>query len=273
MSRKFNRHIFLPFFVTLLVIGTGCEAEQPTNAASESPATNPEPEPQKEHSIHWSYGGEVNPTRWGEVSPEFALCETGTAQSPVNIEKASKQQPAKIELNYQPTPLEVINTGHTIQVNYAPGSFVNIDGKQYELLQFHFHTPSEHNVEKNAYAMELHFVHRNEQDKLAVVGVFIKEGKPNDSLETIWQNMPQTQGENKLDSVQFNASNLLPSDLTHYSYIGSLTTPPCSEGVSWNILTTPIEASEEQISEFMAIYNVNARPIQPLNDRAIELNQ
>ena len=225
-----------------------------------------------ETAPHWSYGGESNPTQWGKLSPNFATCESGRNQSPINITGAVKGKPAQIVFNYKPTPLVIVNNGHTIQVNYAPGSTVNINGEEYALLQFHFHTPSEHTIEGKASAMELHLVHRNAAGQLAVVGIMMKEGVANPLIDQIWKNIPSTGKTNAVSNVTINAANLLPKANAYFSYAGSLTTPPCSESVKWNVLVEPMTVSEEQINEFEKIYQVDARPVKPTNGRIIELH-
>lgn len=226
-------------------------------------------------SIHWGYGGSENPTQWGRLSKDFTLCELGRSQSPINITNSSviTSSAAKIAFSYLPSNLEIVNNGHTIQVNYDKGSSVTINGEKYELLQFHFHTPSEHNLNSKAYAMELHLVHRNSSGKLAVVGVMIENGQANPLIATIWENMPTTPMTKLVSDRQINAAELLPSQKSHYSYNGSLTTPPCSEGVSWNLFTEPITFSEEQIDEFQKLYQVDARPVQPNNSRIVKLHR
>ena len=227
------------------------------------------------HSIHWSYGGAGNPTRWAELSEEYAICEAGNSQSPVDIATQSQREEnsTSIEFNYQAMPLAVTNNGHTIQVNYPQGSSINIAGKEYKLLQFHFHTPSEHTLDENAYAMELHLVHQNSEGNLAVVGVFMKQGQENTALKPIWDNLPSEKGVKEVSTVTINASSFLPENREYYSYSGSLTTPPCSQEVSWNVLKMPIEVSAEQLEQFMDIYQMNARPVQALNQRKIQFNQ
>ncbi|WGV26601.1 carbonic anhydrase [Halotia branconii] len=220
----------------------------------------------------WSYGGAENPTRWGELDNNFALCESGKDQSPINIVDAVQGNPAQIVFNYKPTPLEIVNNGRTVQVNYAPGSSVTINGKQYALLQFHFHTPSEHTIEGNASAMELHLVHRNTAGELSVVGVMMNKGTANPVIDKIWQHIPSTQKTNTVSGQTINAADLLPKSKAYFSYSGSLTTPPCSESVKWNVLTEPITVSSEEIDTFEKLYQVNARPVQPTNDRKIELH-
>ncbi len=222
---------------------------------------------------HWSYGGAGNPTQWGQLNSEFSLCELGRDQSPININDAVKGSPANIEFNYKPTPLSVVNNGNTIQVNYQPGSTIKINGEEYELLQFHFHTPSEHTINGKASALEMHLVHRNAKKQLAVVGIMMEKGAANQLIEQIWQHIPTVGKTNIVKSSMINAANLLPNNKTFFSYSGSLTTPPCSESVKWNVLTKPIQVSEEQIEAFQSLYQVNARPVQPVNGRRIEFHE
>jgi carbonic anhydrase len=220
----------------------------------------------------WGYEGDLNPSAWGKISRDFATCDSGRAQSPIDIIATVTGQPVQIAFNYQSSPLNVANNGHSIQVNYAPGSTVSLDGEKYQLLQFHFHTPSEHHIAGKAAAMEVHLVHRNAAGKLAVVGVMINEGKENQSIGKIWQSIPPTGKVNALDNTRIDAANLLPLNKSYYSYTGSLTTPPCSEGVNWAVLTEPITISTAQIQEFKTLYPIDARPIRSKNTRKIELH-
>lgn len=222
---------------------------------------------------HWSYNGENDPSHWGDLNSEFLTCKTGYYQSPINMVQTQISNLSNIEFNYKNTPLKISNNGHTIEVRYEPGSFIKIDGKRYELIQFHFHAPSEHTVDGKHYPLEAHLVHKSEDGKLAVVGVFMKEGNSNDFLETVWTHMPTQEGEKVVPGVIMNASVLPPDDKSYYNYIGSLTTPPCSEGVSWNVMKTPLEVSPEQIAKFTSIYSGNSRPIQPLNRRIVKVNR
>ncbi len=225
---------------------------------------------------HWSYGGTGNPTNWGHLEEDFELCGMGRDQSPINIDLTNQltvEGSSSLEFHYQNTPLTVINNGHTIQVNNNSESYITLNGEKYQLIQFHFHTPSEHTLEGIASAMELHFVHKNSAGKLAVVGVMIKEGKTNPTLETIWENIPSEMETNEVNTITINGNSLLPKNHNFVHYQGSLTTPPCSENVQWNIMLEPIEASPEQIETFMNLYQANSRPVQPLNGRQIEINQ
>lgn len=231
-----------------------------------------------EEMPHWSYGGAENPSHWGRLSDDFALCEVGRDQSPINIDDTISGTSSAIEFRYTPVPLVVINNGHTVQVKYDDvsattiDSTVTLDGEAYQLVQFHFHTPSEHTVSTLASAMELHLVHKNESGELAVVSVLMEEGAHHPVIDTVWEHIPLEEGTHEVQGVSINASDLLPESSTYYSYEGSLTTPPCSQGVRWNILTEPIEVSEEQIETFRRWYQVNARPVQPTNGRTIEFH-
>lgn len=241
------------------------------NNRGENPQAIAEKPPENHHLVHWSYGGARNPTRWGELSEAYILCKTGKSQSPINfnLNMNYPKDAQPINFNYRNIPLKIKNNGHTIQVDYTHGSFMEIDGEKYQLRQFHFHTPSEHTVEETAYAMELHLVHQNQAGNLAVVGVFIDEGAENYFLQQIWDYLPETEAEKNLASVMVNAGNFLPESRAYYSYDGSLTTPPCSEGVKWYVMKNPITASPAQIEKFMEIYPMNARPVQPLHRRKI----
>jgi carbonic anhydrase len=225
---------------------------------------------QKQIVHHWEYEGEYGSVHWGALKPEYLLCGDGMAQSPINISKSYKTDLDSIGFSYKDTPLKIVNNGHTIKAKYKPGSAVTMDGEKYELLQFHFHSPSEHEIEGKSYDMEMHLVHKNESDELAVVGVFIKRGKHNNTIQTLWHNLPEEiNKENIIDTINVNAADLLPDDKSYYRYYGSLTTPPCSEGVSWNVLKSPIEMSDAQIKKFESIIGYNSRLLQPVNKRFV----
>ena len=222
----------------------------------------------------WGYGGAANPTHWGEMDDEFYQCEVGRDQSPINLDNAVDSSPANLKFDYQDTLLNVVNTGHTIQVNYQPGSTISIDGETYELIQLHFHTPSEHQIAEEAAPMELHLVHQNDAGELAVVGVMMAASEAdNPVIDSIWQQIPEKNSQNIVEEQTINAINLLPENKTYFSYTGSLTTPPCSEGVSWMVLAEPIQVSERQVTAFTNLYQVNARPVQAVNGRQVELHR
>ena len=221
--------------------------------------------------VEWEYGGAANPTRWGELSSEFESCEIGRNQSPINVNFESEDKEGQIEFDYQSSAAEVIDNGHTIEVGFEPGNSVNINGKTYELLQFHFHTPSEHQLEDESSAMELHLVHQDEAGKLAVVGVMMDAGDENSVIASLWDAIPTGNKAEQANQITLNPTELLPDNKTFVNYSGSLTTPPCSEQVSWNLLLEPIELSAEQVKTFGSIYSYNARPIQDTNGRMLKL--
>ncbi|MBS1169801.1 MAG: carbonate dehydratase [Burkholderiaceae bacterium] len=227
-----------------------------------------------DHGAHWGYEGKEGPAHWGDLKADYATCKLGKAQSPVDITGAVPANLDSIKFSYQATPLKLIDNGHTIQANYGKGSSITVEGKQYDLIQVHFHQPSEELVDGKPYPMDAHLVHKSKDGKLAVVGVLMKEGKENLFLQTLWENTPKKQGkEIAVKDVQIHLENLLPKTRSYYSFAGSLTTPPCSEGVKWMVMTTPVEMSPEQIKFFGKYYSHNARPVQPLNGRVIQVSQ
>ncbi|MEL6928369.1 MAG: carbonic anhydrase family protein [Cyanobacteria bacterium J06600_6] len=228
---------------------------------------------EKAKATSWSYQGETGTDFWGELDPEFMTCSVGNAQSPVNIEGSGfSLDVGSIDFNYQDTPLAIVNNNRTIRVDYQPGSSLSLDGKEYELLQFHFHQPSEHLISGKAADMEAHFVHQNKMTgDLVVLALFMSEGKTNQALESIWQEIPTADSQvSQVADLTINALQLLPEDSKRfYRYQGSLTTPPCSEIVTWLVLKQPVEISRSQIASFLDIIGVNARPVQALNQRTL----
>ena len=222
----------------------------------------------KGHAVHWDYAGEMGPENWGD---EFPTCGKGQKQSPLNITGPFEKSKDTLVVNYREGPLKILNNGHTIQVNVEPGSTLKINKDVYNLLQFHFHRPSEEQIDGKPMAMVAHFVHKNAEGKLAVLGVLLNEGKDNDAIKVLWDNAPKSEGPEVMpEKVKFNPSSLVPAALTHYSYEGSLTTPPCTEGVNFYILKTTVDIAKKQVADFP--FKRNARPVQPLNGRKINAN-
>lgn len=178
-----------------------------------------------------------------------------------------------INFTYQDTDAEVVNNGHTIQVNLKQAGKAAFAGPDYTPVQFHFHTPSEERINGRTYPMVAHIVHKDNQGKLAVVAVLFKQGKYNSAMKAVFDNLPAKEGEvSKLDAP-FNLDAMLPANRAYYKFTGSLTTPPCSEDVSWHVLRWPVELSVSQIAAFRKLYAMNARPVQPLNGRVVELSK
>ncbi|MEM8829960.1 MAG: carbonic anhydrase [Cyanobacteria bacterium P01_G01_bin.19] len=218
----------------------------------------------------WGYTGEGSPENWGDLSSTYTACKTGLQQSPIDLHSAIDANLTVVDVDYKSIPLTILNNGHTIQVNATTGNKIKLDDEEFELLQFHFHHPSEHTVDGKPYPMEMHFVHANSKGELAVLGVFLQEGAENTPLKPVWEAMPQRKGEPKeMPGVKIDISELLPTNREMYRYFGSLTTPPCSEIVKWIVYQEPIQVSSVQIDQFRKIFPLNARPVQLLDRRFI----
>ena len=225
-----------------------------------------------EQSPHWSYEGEEGPEHWGEIAELYRMCSEGKNQSPIDLTVDVHAGLPELVFDYHSSNLLETNTGHSIQQNVQPGSFLTITGRdaRYQLKQFHFHSPSEHKINGRSYAMELHFVHVSDDGALAVVGVLIDEGEEHPVLNQLWSWMPENAGDTSEQAIGIEETNLLPPTREYFAYSGSLTTPPCSEGVVWVVLKTPIEASAEQIARFKErVGPATNRPVQPHNARLI----
>jgi carbonic anhydrase len=221
----------------------------------------------------WGYRGEHGPAHWGQLKPEFQACSSGTMQTPIDLRAPATGAADAVKRDYRTMPLALIHNGHTVQVNAAPGSGATIDGVRFELVQFHFHHPSEHLLSGEAATLEVHFVHRNAAGQLAVLGVFLEaDGKPLAALEPIWAALPEKAGPARtVTGVTIAPERLFPAGRSHFRYQGSLTTPPCSEGVDWVVYAEPVEISRAQGARFARLFPINARPVQPLNGRSLGL--
>lgn len=226
---------------------------------------------QQRRSEHvWDYGQEQGPSHWGELEAEFASCKAGHRQSPIDIRHPRKAALPAIEFDYKPSPLHIIDNGHTVLINYTPGSFITVVGKRYALKQFHFHRPSEEKIKGRSFAMSVHLVHADEGGNTAVVAVVLKNGTENPLLQTLLDDVPrEKEHEEMFDSVRINAAGLLPGDRGYYTYSGSLTTPPCTENVTWFVLKQPVTVSASEIKQFSRLYRHDARPVQPVYDRTV----
>ena len=222
------------------------------------------------HGAHWDYVGQEGPTHWGDLDPSFDLCKRGKNQSPVDLKDFVDSQLPAIGFHYQPGGHDEVNNGHTIQIDYSAGSSITLDGRDYELKQFHFHTPSENHISGKEFPMEAHLVHADKEGHLAVIAVMIEAGAANHALANAWSVMPDQANTSVHLSTEISAEALLPAERDYYRFSGSLTTPPCSEGVLWLVMKHPITASPEQITQFAHVMgHPNNRPIQELNARLI----
>jgi carbonic anhydrase len=228
----------------------------------------------QEHAApHWSYKGTEGPEHWGSLSPEYKVCGIGHEQSPIDITNAEIAKLPPIEFNYSPSLLKLIDNGHTVQVNYAPGSYIVIAGKRYDLVQFHFHNPSEEAIRGKRSALVIHLVHKDAAGKLAVVAVLFNEGAANPAIDAMVSHLPSAKGKEMATDATVNAADILPQDRNYYTFTGSLTTPPCSEGVRWLVLQTSGTLSKSSLERLTNLYPNNARPLQPLNGRAIKASK
>ena len=220
--------------------------------------------------VHWSYSGDMGPEHWGKLDFGFSTCSSGKNQSPINLTGMIDGEVPEVEVNYEFGGNEILNNGHTIQINYAPGSTITVSGHTFELKQFHFHSPSENTIEGHSYQMEAHFVHADNGGNLAVIAVMFEPGERNVELEKAWAHMPENAGEQHSLPSMVDANAILPHDRDYYSFNGSLTTPPVSEGVRWLVMKHIDTASKAQLETFAhTIHHPNNRPVQPLNARLI----
>lgn len=224
------------------------------------------------HDIHWAYEGEGGPQAWGKLKPEFETCATGKRQSPIHIESSNTLQgPAEaLTLNYWASNGTVVNNGHTIQVDVDGDNSMTVRGTTYKLLQFHFHLPSEERINYKSFAMVAHLVHKSAEGQLAVLAVLIDPGVANSLMDKVWTYMPLDSGDKvRMPVGMIDINEFLPKDKRYFQFMGSLTTPPCSEGVLWQVLKQPVTASREQIRLFGQLFPNNARPVQPVNGRVV----
>ena len=220
--------------------------------------------------IHWTYEGEFGPQNWGKLKPEWAQCGEGRTQSPIDIREGIKVDLPPISFDYKTSYFTIIDTGHTVQVNVGEGSSFTVSGKRYDLVQFHFHMPAEERINGKSYEMVAHLVHRDVDNKLAVVAVLLDRGDESSIFNTLWAYLPLQKNVESTPDVSIDLAKLLPEKREYFTYMGSLTTPPCSEGVTWIVLKQPHLVSAEQIGVFGHLYRNNARPVQAANSRLIK---
>ena len=222
------------------------------------------------HSPHWSYDGSGGPEAWARLNPEFAKCGSGQRQSPIDIRGGIKVDLDPVQFDYKPTGFGVLDTGRTVQVNVGSGNTIEVQGRRYELVQFHFHRPSEERIDGRQFDMVAHLVHKDPEGRLAVVAVLLDRGSAHAVVQQVWNNLPLEKGEQLDARMPIDLSALLPADKRYYTYMGSLTTPPCSEGVLWMVMQQPVTISQSQINIFAKLYPMNARPIQSAAGRLIK---
>jgi carbonic anhydrase len=267
--------------------GTDKKTELATKSVTEKPAeskaeaksisipskltsTKPADSKKGENKIHWAYEGKEGPENWAKLSPEFSTCETGRNQSPVNIEETIHAAIKSLKSIQKFPAKEIFNNGHTVQINFKEGNMLAIDNAAFQMKQVHFHTPSENTIHGKSFPLEAHFVHADSKGNLAVIGVMFSEGKANPALTKLWEQLPNEESQPIILKNRVMPSELMPESKVYYRFSGSLTTPPCSEGVRWLLMKNPLTASKEQIEAFKhAVHHDNNRPVQALNGRVI----
>lgn len=222
------------------------------------------------HAAHWSYAGEGGPAEWAKLRPDFSTCASGTRQSPIDIRGGLKVELEPIKFNYRPTGFNVLDNGHTVQANLGYGNNIEVAGRRYDLVQFHFHRPSEERINGRQYDMVAHLVHKDPEGRLAVVAVLMDQGKQHPMVQLVWNSLPLEKNEELQSPAPIDMNLLLPEDRRYYTYMGSLTTPPCSEGVLWLVLKQPAQMSPDQLAVFARLYPMNARPIQQASGRLVK---
>ena len=221
-------------------------------------------------AAHWDYAGSGGPESWGRMKPEFSACSSGSRQSPIDIRDGIKVNLDPVQFDYKPSAFRVIDNGHTVQVNVGPGNSIEVLGRRYDLLQFHFHRPSEERIDGKQFDMVAHLVHKDLEGRLAVVAVLLERGSAHALVQSVWNNLPLEKGEDVAARTTIDLSALLPAERSYFTYMGSLTTPPCSEGVLWMVMKTPMPISGDQIGIFARLYPMNARPVQSAAGRLIK---
>ncbi len=219
---------------------------------------------------HWHYDGDSGPGHWGKLNPAWAKCDSGQRQSPIDIRDGLRVDLEPINFEYKPARFNVLDNGHTVQVNVSTGNAMILTGRSYELVQFHFHLPSEERINGKGYPMVLHMLHKDLAGRLAMVAVLIEEGTTHQAVQQVWNNLPLEKNDPVVATASLDLARLLPSRREYFTYMGSLTTPPCSEGVLWVVMKEPIQLSSQQIAIFSRLYPMNARPIQAQAGRLIK---
>jgi carbonic anhydrase len=271
MNSRFPRFSRInPGFVGIVIACASFSGCQPKPTQTENASARP---------AHWGYTGDVAPAKWGGLSPVYAACEKGLIQSPIDIPTGGGAATAPLKFDYRTTALkiahhehviDIVDNGHTIQITPEEGSTLTTARSQYALKQFHFHTPSEHTVGGKSFPMEVHFVHQSDAGQFAVVSALFVEGAANANLEKLIKHFPAQKGDtNHVPDEQLDLAAQLPTKSPAYSYLGSFTTPPCTENVEWFVLQQPVTASAAQLKAFADRLHHNNRPVQPLHDRKV----
>jgi len=220
--------------------------------------------------MHWASEIPAGPDQWGQLRPEFSQCSNGTRQSPIDIRDGISVQLDPVQFDYKSSAFGVVDTGRTVQVNVSPGNSIEVMGRKYELVRFDFQRPSEERIDGRQFDMGVHLVHKDAQGRTAIVAVLLDRGADQPVIQTVWNNLPLEKGEELTAKSGIDLTHLLPSDRRYFTYMGSMTTPPCKEGVLWMVMKNPVAISSEQLAVFSRLYRMNARPVQSASGRLIK---
>ncbi|HEX6891724.1 MAG TPA: carbonic anhydrase family protein [Chryseolinea sp.] len=280
---KLNLNNFACLLAALIPLSCATKKAE-DNAAQDSVAAAPAPETKPSaRPVHWGYSGDVDPSHWGSLTPVYAACGEGKNQSPIDIISKSESGSPNLSLDYKTSSLkiahhehvdDILDNGHTIQVTVEEGSSFTLNDRTYNLKQFHFHTPSEHTVDGKHFPLEMHWVHQSSDGSFGVIGLLFEEGKANDNFAKIIEHMPSLPGESThFTDVKLDLNVHVPKNISAYHYIGSFTTPPCTENVEWLILRNKFTLSKGQIEAFSSRLKNNNRPVQAMNGRKLTIDQ
>jgi carbonic anhydrase len=222
------------------------------------------------HSNHWSYEGDTGPANWGKINADWAKCGSGNRQSPIDLRDGMKVDLEQIAFDYRPSGFNVVDNGHTVQVGVGLGNYITVQNRTYELIEFHFHRPSEERINGKGTEMVVHLVHKDAEGKLAIVAVLLQRGAANSMIQTVWNNLPLEKFDTVTPAVALDVNEILPAKREYFTFMGSMTTPPCSEGVLWLVMKEPMPASPAQMALFSRLYPLNARPTQASGGRVIK---
>jgi len=262
LLNRLSMFLVLSLILAFPVLAADKHQDQPTRSKEASTKNLP---------AHWAYLGVESPSHWAMLSKEYMTCETGTRQSPINITMTHHgDHHQKLVFHYQTSQLHEMNNGHTIQISHVSNCRVDLNDRNYQLRQFHFHAPSEHHIEGQAFPMEMHLVHQGETGHILVIAVMMKTDATQPVLSKLWKWLPEQLEQEVSFPLELSLTNVLPTKTHHYAYSGSLTTPPCTEGVQWIVLKEPMHVTQQDVDQFVQIIGHNARPVRPLRDRHID---
>ncbi|GAB2850805.1 hypothetical protein GCM10027277_18800 [Pseudoduganella ginsengisoli] len=243
------------------------KAKKEADARAKALALMPPP---RANGTVWGYEGEIGPANWHKINSDWIKCSMGNRQSPIDIRDGMKVELEQIAFDYHPSAFNVQDNGHTVQVTMGGGNFITVGNRAYELVQFHFHRPSEERINGKGFEMVVHLVHKDGEGRYAVLALLLERGKPQPAIQTVWNNLPLEKGDVSAPAIVLDPNDLLPQRRDYYTYMGSLTTPPCTENVLWLVMKEPVQASPAQMALFSRLYPLNARPIQPTSGRMIK---